>query len=63
MKSPDLSSISMNKLCESLWAAALICLPVTAFPLFEKLTGALVAPLSILPIFLLFILWGLPLII
>jgi len=63
MKSPALSSNLVNKLCEVLWAAALICLPVTAFPLFEKLTGALVAPLSILPIFLLFILWGLPLII
>src|SRR5512143_3682360 len=63
MKSAGLSSKFLNKTCEILWAAALICLPVTAFPLFEKLTGALVAPLSILPIFLLFVLWGLPLII
>ncbi len=47
---------------EILWALALVCLPVTSFPLFSSLTGALVAPLSILPIFLLFVVWGLPLI-
>ncbi len=45
---------------EALWAIALICLPVTTFPLFASLTGALVAPLSILPFAVLLILWGLP---
>jgi hypothetical protein len=48
------------KMCEVLWAIALISLPVTTFPLFSTLTGALVAPLSILPIFLLLLLWVLP---
>jgi len=48
--------------CRILWAAALICLPITTFPLFSSLTGALVAPLSILPFFLLLLLWALPVI-
>jgi len=46
---------------EVLWAIALICLPITTFPLFSSLTGALVAPLSILPFFILLLLWVIPL--
>jgi hypothetical protein len=52
----------VQRVCEILWAAALICLPITTFPLFSSLTGALVAPLSILPFALLFLLWSLPVI-
>jgi hypothetical protein len=54
--------INNKVVCEALWAAALVCLPITTFPLFSSLTGALVAPLSILPIFILFLIAGLPLI-
>jgi len=53
--------VYLEQVCEILWAAALICLPVTTFPLFSSLTGALVAPLSILPFFLLLLLWVIPL--
>ena len=53
---------SLEVVCEVLWAVALICLPITTFPLFSSLTGALVAPLSILPFFILLILWVLPMI-
>ena len=49
-----------EKVCEGLWAVALISLPITTFPLFSSLTGALVAPLSILPIAILFFLWVIP---
>jgi hypothetical protein len=54
---------SVERVCEILWAIALICLPITTFPLFSSLSGALVAPLSILPFFILLIIWSLPLII
>jgi hypothetical protein len=50
----------IESFCEVLWAVALICLPVTTFPLFSSITGALVAPLSILPFFLLLLIWSLP---
>jgi hypothetical protein len=43
-----------------LWAAALICLPFTSFPLLVNLTGAIVAPLSAIPVFLLILLWFIP---
>jgi len=43
-----------------LWALALIGLPLTTFPLFTSLTGAIVAPFSGLPILLIFLLWLLP---
>ena len=49
------------KVGEVLWAIALICLPITTFPLFSSLTGALVAPLSILPFFILLLIWSIPL--
>lgn len=57
------SAITIERVCEVLWAIALICLPVTTFPLFSDLTGALVAPLSILPFAFLLVIWGVPLII
>jgi hypothetical protein len=53
----------LERVCEILWAIALICLPITTFPLFSSLSGALVAPLSILPFLILLIIWSLPLII
>src|SRR4030066_2041592 len=52
---------SLEVVCEVLWAIALICLPITTFPLFSSLTGALVAPLSILPFFILLLIWSIPL--
>jgi hypothetical protein len=60
MKAPGNFSLRLEAICEVLWAIALICLPVTTFPLFSSLTGALVAPLSILPFFLLLLLWVIP---
>jgi len=62
MKTPYLPGTSLERICEILWAIALICLPVTTFPLFSSLSGALVAPLSILPFFLLLLLWVIPMI-
>ncbi len=56
-------ALTFEKLCEIIWVIGLICLPVTSFPLFASLSGGLVAPLSILPFFLLLLLWTLPLII
>lgn len=61
MIAPGRFKIFVDVACEVLWAIALICLPITTFPLFSSLTGALVAPLSILPFFILLILWGFPL--
>ena len=54
---------TFQKVCEITWAIGLICLPVTSFPLFASLSGGLVAPLSILPFFILLLLWTLPLIV
>jgi hypothetical protein len=54
---------SLEWVCEFLWAIALISLPITSFPLFSSMTGAVVAPLSTLPFFILLIIWSLPLII
>jgi hypothetical protein len=54
--------IILERISHVLWAVALICLPITTFPLFSDLTGALVAPLSILPFLLLLVLWTVPLI-
>jgi hypothetical protein len=62
MKAPGKLNSRLEGICEVLWAIALICLPITTFPLFSSLTGALVAPLSILPFFLLLLLWVIPLI-
>jgi hypothetical protein len=46
-----------------LWALALIGLPLTTFPLFTNLTGAIVAPFPGLPLLLILILWLLPVLI
>ncbi|OGO60760.1 MAG: hypothetical protein A2029_16155 [Chloroflexi bacterium RBG_19FT_COMBO_47_9] len=62
MNAPGKFRVYLELICEVLWAIALICLPITTFPLFSSLTGALVAPLSILPFFLLLLLWVIPLI-
>lgn len=51
---------SWERICEILWAIALICLPLTSFPLLSSLSGGLVSPLSILPFLILLMLWGLP---
>lgn len=61
MKVPQSPGTILERVCEVLWAIALICLPITTFPLFSSITGALVAPLSILPFFLLLLLWVIPL--
>jgi hypothetical protein len=53
---------TVERFCEVVWAIALICLPITTFPLYSSLTGALVAPFSILPFFILLLIWGLPII-
>jgi hypothetical protein len=63
MKAPGKFGHFVDVVCEVLWAIALICLPITTFPLFSSLTGALVAPLSILPFFILLVLSVIPLII
>jgi hypothetical protein len=55
-------SKAWEQACEILWATALICLPLTSLPLLSSLSGGLVAPLSILPFFLLLIIWTIPLI-
>jgi hypothetical protein len=51
-----------EQVCEVLWAAALICLPLTSFPLLTSFNSALVAPLSIIPFFILLIIWTIPLV-
>ena len=43
-----------------LWAAALVSLPFTSFPLLMNLTGTIVAPLAAIPVFLLFLAWLIP---
>jgi hypothetical protein len=63
MKASPIRGTLLERACEVLWAIALICLPITTFPLFSSLSGALVAPLSILPVFLLLLLWVIPFVI
>src|SRR4030042_1817453 len=60
MISPGKDPTVVERVCEVVWAIALICLPITTFPLYSSLTGALVAPFSILPFFILLLIWGLP---
>ena len=48
-------STTNKKLLNFVWIAALISLPITSFPLFTNLTGAIVTPLSAIPIFILMI--------
>ncbi|OGN93097.1 MAG: hypothetical protein A2Y88_05995 [Chloroflexi bacterium RBG_13_48_10] len=52
----------LERVAEIIWAIALICLPLTSFPLFSSISGAIVAPFSILPIFILLIIWSIPLV-
>jgi hypothetical protein len=42
------------------WAAAVICLPFTSFPLMWYLMGVVVAPLSAFPVFILILFWLIP---
>ncbi len=49
-----------QRLLDFLWAAALISLPFTSFPLLVNLTGAIVAPLAAIPIFFLILIWFIP---
>ncbi len=46
---------------DALWAFAMLSLPFTSLPLFTGLTGSLVAPLSAVPVFILLVIWLLPL--
>lgn len=50
----------LRPVIEISWAAFLICLPFTSFPLFEKYLGSIVSPLSAVPLFLLLLAWFLP---
>jgi hypothetical protein len=54
------SLLTWPKFLDLLWIVTLASLPITSFPLFTRLTGAQVAPLSALPIVLLFLLWFVP---
>jgi hypothetical protein len=50
-----------QRFLDILWVAVLVCLPLTSLPLFVDLTkGAVVCPLSALPIFVLFFVWFIP---
>jgi len=52
----------IDRSCDVLWAIGLICLPLTSFPLLSSRSGALVAPLSIVPFFILLFLCTVPLV-
>ncbi len=56
-------NVRLERAGEIIWAIAMICLPLTSFPLFSSISGAIVAPFSILPIFILLIIWSIPLVI
>ena len=49
-----------QSLLDVLWAVAMLSLPFTSFPLLVNLTGAIVAPLAAIPIFLLVLFWLIP---
>jgi hypothetical protein len=51
----------LDMICELLWAAALIFLPISSFPLLSSLYGGLVAPLSLIPFIILLLLVTIPL--
>ena len=59
-----LTSLSKNAIYRMgtgvLWFLVIIGLPVTSFPLLANLTGAIVAPLSAIPLALLMLLWLVP---
>jgi hypothetical protein len=47
-------------LCTLLWFLVLVGLPLTSFPLLNRLTGAIVAPFSAIPLAVLILIWVLP---
>lgn len=47
-------------LCSVLWFLILIGLPLTSFPILSKLSGAIVAPFSAIPLALLMLIWLVP---
>ncbi len=49
-----------QKLIKIVWAAVLISLPITSFPILEKRIGAVVSPLAAAPLIILIILWFIP---
>lgn len=52
---------SDSKLLDILWYLLLLLLPVTSFPLLSRLFGGtLVAPLSFVPVVIIFLLWWIP---
>ena len=59
-----LSRINNNSvyriIISSLWFLLLVGLPLTSFPILSRLTGAIVAPFSAIPLFFLIILWLIP---
>ena len=60
----SLTSNSVYKLIVKILVFFLIIgLPLTSFPIFSKLTGAIVAPFSAIPLVLLFLVWMVPYII
>ncbi len=59
-----LESLSKNPLYKAviifLWFVLIVGLPLTSFPIFSELTGAIVAPFSFIPLVLLLVLWMIP---
>lgn len=59
-----LESLSKNSvyqlLIKVLWFLLLVGLPLTSFPVFNRLTGAIVAPFSVIPLLLLLLVWLVP---
>jgi hypothetical protein len=49
-----------QKFIKIIWAAVLISLPITSFPILEKRIGAVVSPLAAAPLIILIILWFIP---
>ncbi len=60
METTSRFTIPGERVCEVFWAAGLILLPLTSFPPLSSISGAVVAPISILPFFILLLLWTLP---
>ena len=59
-----LASLSKNSVyrafVNSLWFTIILGLSLTSFPLLSKLTGAIVAPFSAIPLFFLILIWFVP---
>ena len=61
MEPKGIYSVVWQRFLDILWVAVLVCLPLTSLPLFVDLTkGAIVSPLSALPVFILFFVWFIP---